>query len=143
MPGVVMISGIVPAAISLPLPSNTGAKIPLGVVRIILGLSVSAIPSRSMRPREGLSRFDIIEYKEVRAKQGVLEFLNGRNVVRRTVCAVAEADANVSDYRPVPSAHLARLRKLLGKVRLNDNQRRPIRRLRSAFLRQATDRTPK
>ena len=47
IPGVVAISGIVPAAISFPLPFSTGAKISFGAVRTIFGLSVSAIPKRS------------------------------------------------------------------------------------------------
>lgn len=47
MPGVVAMSGIVPATISLPLPLDTGSKIPLGVVRTIFGLSVSAMPNCS------------------------------------------------------------------------------------------------
>src|SRR5262249_27290931 len=59
--------------------------------------------------------------KEVCTKQSALEFFNSRNVVGRTVFAVAEAHANMTDYRPVPSAYFARLRQRLGKVRLDDN----------------------
>src|SRR6185437_14904719 len=41
IPGVVAMSGIVPAAMSFPLPFKTGSKMPRGDVRTILGLSVS------------------------------------------------------------------------------------------------------
>ena len=47
MPGVVAISGIVPAAKSFPLPFNTGLKISRGAARTILGLSASATPNCS------------------------------------------------------------------------------------------------
>ena len=115
MPGVVAMSGIVPAAISLPLPFNTGSKIPLGVVRTILALSVSAIPRRSSAFRKGFSRFNTVKNKEVCAKQSVFEFFDSRNVICRAVFAIAEADANVSDYRSVAGTHLARTSKLFDK----------------------------
>lgn len=121
MPGVVAMSGIVPAAISLPLPFNTGSKIPLGVVRTIFRFERVSNSQPFEGLRKGLSRFNAVEDKEVCTQQSVLEFLNRRNVICRTVFAVAEANANVADYRSVPGAQLAYLRKLLGEVRLNDN----------------------
>ena len=76
MPAVVAMRGIVPATISLPLPFNTGSKIPLGVVRTIFGLSVSAIPSRSRALAKACPDFNAVKDKEVRTEQSVLEFLN-------------------------------------------------------------------
>ena len=69
MPGVVAMSGIVPAAMSFPLPFNTGSKMARGAVRTILGLSVSTIPAA------GLGRDDFAEISRRTDNLGAAEIV--------------------------------------------------------------------
>src|SRR5581483_10170594 len=70
---------------------------------------------------EGLSRLDAVENDEVGTEQSILKFFHARYVMRGTVFAVAKANADMTDHRPIPGAHFTRIGQLLDKVRLDDN----------------------
>ena len=70
---------------------------------------------------KGLSRFDTVKNDQIGAQQSVLEFLDGRYVMRGTVDTVTKADTDVADHRSIPGAHFARIGKRLDKIRLDDN----------------------
>ena len=102
MPGVVAMSGIVPAAKSLPLPFNTGLNMSSGAVRAILGLRSPAIPSRSRTAAKACP--DLTLLKTIRSAPSKV-FLNLSMVDMSyggTVHAVREANTNASDHRSDP-----------------------------------------
>ena len=108
MPGVVAMSGIVPAAMSLPLPFSTGLKYPGGGAHDLWSEQFGN--PKPLKDRcKGLSRFNAVENDHVGTKQSPFEIFNGRYVIRGAVYAVPKANADVTDHRSIPDRTLPEL----------------------------------